>query len=341
MGSEPLHPSSKPQAGYLGHSSSLAPSHRKLIKIRRGTQSPPGTLGALPSVSSVLSQTHWHYPSPGKGGCERLLSLPLTGHHSLELCLGKMAPGAGPGRPRKSPGPQDLQSEGHVGRRWGSPARKHWGAFLSGLPPAPPLHTHTKPLAKPRTEASRRGQVDLWGGSLAPPASTQEIAVCLSSLLFRMPVPVRPAWNLESHRAQPIHKPLLPSSQWKTRAWDSLSPHLWPRSHSDGTLLPAEDHGDSHVPGVTRCEHICATGQGWLHGGARTRRERTRQGEDGCTQARQKGASLGKAGARARLLNSKPPVQHLGRTGSQACTMLGAGRKPFLPEVGTCGLWGS
>ena len=151
---------------------------------------------------------HWHYPSPEKGGCERLVSLPVTGHHSLELCLGKMAQGPALGAPGRAQAHRTCSPKATWG---GAGAVQHVsiGVAFSLASPQPLPSTHTQRLwpssgRKPAGEGKSTSGEEAW----PPPASTQQIAVCLSSLLFRMPVPVRPAWNLESHRAQPIHKPL-------------------------------------------------------------------------------------------------------------------------------------
>lgn len=53
------------------------------------------------------------------------------------------------------------------------------------------------------------------------PLLLQPAKPCVSvSLLLRM-CPERPARDLESHRAQPTHRPLLLSVQWKTWVWDT------------------------------------------------------------------------------------------------------------------------
>lgn len=98
------------------------------------------------------------------------------------------------------------------------------GGGLSGLP---------KPLPTPHTQSlwPSPGQMTARQGSL-PPAKragpscfNQQSPERLSSLLLRM-CPVRPAWDLESHRARPTHRPLLLLVQWKPRAWDSWTPSL-------------------------------------------------------------------------------------------------------------------
>lgn len=97
----------------------------------------------------------------------------------------------------------------------------------------------------------------------------------------------------------------------------------------------AGDHGDRQVLVVTRGQHICARLKAGCVVGPRQRWERAEAGEDSGAHGKEE------RGSGVRLGNTKCPMWDIwGVRGSQACAMLGASRKPFLPEVGTCGLWG-
>lgn len=103
----------------------------------------------------------------------------------------------------------------------GVPTRRRCGGTgcgLSGLP---------KPLPTPHTQSLSQAQEGcLQTGKSASKEEgrlllLQPAKPCASvSLLLRM-CPVRPARDLESHRAQPTHRPRLLSLQWKTREWGS------------------------------------------------------------------------------------------------------------------------
>lgn len=243
---------------------------------------------------------------------------PLSGHCSLELCLSETAQ-ALRGDPRKSLDPQNLWPKGQVGGA-GRPDTQTlqgagWGV-VSLASPSPSHAPHTNPLAKPRTDANRQGSLPP-AKRAGPSCFNQQSPERLSSLLLRM-CPGRPAWDLESHRARPTHRPLLLSVQWKPRARDSwtlvsgqgatkTAPCCWLRTTGTGG------------PG-TSCEHHCAPAQGWLHGGTSTQGERTRQSEDTGHRPGGKAPCHRKQGAKGQLVNSKCPAGHSGQRGSPAST---------------------
>lgn len=161
------------------------------------------------------------------------------------------------GDPRKSLDPQNLWPKGQVGGAGRPDTHTLQGAgwgVVSLASPSPSHAPHTNPLAKPRTDANRQGSLPP-AKRAGPSCFNQQSPEGLSSLLLRM-CPVRPAWDLESHRARPTHRPLLLSVQWKPRARDSwtlvsgqgatkTAPCCWLRTTGTGG------------PG-TSCEHHCA-----------------------------------------------------------------------------------
>lgn len=135
--------------------------------------------------------------------------------------FGQNSPGLA-GRPKEEPRSTEPLVQRSSGWCWAARHTDTAGgrAEMVSLASPSPSHTpHTKPLAKRRTDASRQGSLPP-AKRAGPSCFNQQSPERLSSLLLRM-CPVRPAWDLESHRALPTHRPLLLSVQWKPRAWDS------------------------------------------------------------------------------------------------------------------------
>ena len=204
-----------------------------------------------------------------------------------------------------------------------------WGGVsLASLSPSP--HPTHKAFSQAQDRCLQTGKST--SKEEGRPLLLQPAKPCASvSLLLRM-CPERPAWDLESHRAQPTHRPLLFSVQWKTWAWDTwtlvsgqgttkTAPCCWLR-----TTVPGG-------PGDPLSAPLCPRARlaAWWH--QDTGRE-DKAGEDGWTQAR-RGATLsqkaGGSGATGQFEVPGRPFRTKGVTG----------KHHILPEVGSCGLQGS